>query len=672
MRIHPVIGTTLLLLFLALAGCSDDNTAGSTPFSPTGYGDDDVTDAPLVDGGENGTKPDTNVEEEETGLLDFVDETGDDGTPCAGEPTCNISIYLNTDRTVAIRYTRDGEPVKNGLVGFAFAGDTSDGAIALNHNAAYTDEDGLADVDIVTNQPAPGIYDLVVTAEDATGITPITFQVEVTSKLGPPLIITFSSGYDPATTQFDYIETTLWKQTEDKPYACNDMDLTEKLPTGGIALPDVETVDDIIEVPALPGLNEEEPEQKYTVAAIGVTLDGAKRVAGCNDVDAEVELGFSNTADVILYPIPPDYTGRYDVVTHLDLTSALPDEVQSVLKIIFGLFESPTGGLVLIACEFGDSVSVLDELCGLVFADPDNPEIGEWAGGIGTIIIEVIDAILEGLIQSNDTASDVFYTGKDLIDILTQLELHSEIEMIPLPGSGKTKSMPDNQGNFTAEQCSQTWKEIAFKWTLGLECDPADETCGAYNFNFAQFSSTEVLTSQFPATVDPTFYDMNVGAHSVNFKYGALLNAIIKNFLLPAIFGDGSDGYPKVDEYEEVIQFFMCGKEGLLPQNDCCAIFAEEITNNGGGIIANTVEAACKSLIPLGITFLEALLIDLDVDVDNMTLQTATPCTLYDNDGDGTIDNWGSVEEPCLWTIEIDLFGLAAEFDAEFYGVRKQ
>ena len=116
----------------------------------------------------------------------------------------------------------------------------------------------------------------------------------------------------------------------------------------------------------------------------------------------------------------------------------------------------------------------------------------------------------------------------------------------------------------------------------------------------------------------------------------------------------------------------MCGKEGLLPQNDCCEIFANNISNNGGGIIANTLEAACDSLIPLGAAYLESLLVNLDTDVENLSIQTLESCTLEDIDEDGQIDNWGSTNAPCYWDLELNLFGASAVFDASFYGVRKQ
>ena len=98
---------------------------------------------------------------------------------------------------------------------------------------------------------------------------------------------------------------------------------------------------------------------------------------------------------------------------------------------------------------------------------------------------------------------------------------------------------------------------------------PLDETAGRIQLRAVQFPGGR--NQLVEAQVSPSFYDMNIFPHSVNFKYGALLNAILKTFLLPAVFRDGSDGYPKIDEYDEVIQTFMCGKEGLLPSRTIVA-----------------------------------------------------------------------------------------------------
>lgn len=676
---------SLLFVLSAVMGCSDEGITGTAeaPYTPfqgqnsrqngTPALDTDATSGEKPVGEEGGQTAEGGGEEggQSTGLLAFDLDTGDDGELCDGEPTCSVEVTFLSDRDLTVRYERDGEPVQSGLVAFDWIEEDATNFLELDKNKVYTDENGLAtvEVSVLVNQPA--VFQLRVSAEDDPTLSPITYSVVVSSKLGAPLIVTFVENYDPIAIHFASIETTLFRQTEEEPFYCEQLDLTEKIPSGGIGLPQVENVTDTIEVPTLPGL-EQDGEQDYTAVAIGVTLQGALVVVGCNDTDGHVVSGISAVVPITLSPVPPNYTGVYDVTTQLDLLSFLPDEVEQILDAIFGLFESPTGGIALLACTLGSNASALDDFCGFIFANPGMPKIGEWGTIYADLIIQVIDAIVIGLISGNELASDIFFTGKDLSDLLTNLELHSQIEMKPLPDSGKTKSMPDSMGYFTLEQCSQTWTEIAFKWTLNAGCDPLDDSCGAYVFNFAQFSSQEVALSDFEAQVSPGFYDMNIFPHSVNFKYGALLNAILKTFLLPAVFGDGTDGYPKIDEYEEVIQSFMCGKEGLLPQNDCCEIFAENISNNGGGIIANTLEAACDSLIPLGAAYLEALLVDLDTDVENLTLETATPCKLYDNNDDGIIDNWGTVTQPCTWAMKLDLFGANAVFDATFYAVRKE
>jgi hypothetical protein len=613
-------------------------------------------------------EPEPDVPAAEVGELQFLQETGDDGNSCVDASVCLVEVNFNGDRTVAVRYVREGEPVSNALLRFQLSGDGTDEILSVSPNAAYTDPNGEAASLITVENNVPGEYDLVVVVDDDEDVKPIRFKVVVTSKLGAPLIVKFKKEY-PDPTPFQTIATTIYKKTAAKPYACSSIELLAKLPAGGVGLPPQNSVNSSIEVPALSGL-EDELTQSYTVVALGKTSSGAIRVAGCNDTEGNVQWGQSTTVTVPLYPTPPDYTGCYNVTTNLDLTSALPPQIKSILDIIFALFESPAGGLALLACALGDQVSVLDDLCGYVFNNPDDPEIGEWAGTWANVIIQVVDGLILSLIESEPLAEDIFYTGKDISSILTGLELRSQISMVPLAGSGLTVAIPDANGFFQASQCKQVWSEVRFKWTLGAECDPGDESCGWINLNFNAFTNATIAQANFEARVDPTFYDMNVFPHSVNFQYGKLLNAILKTYLLPAIFGDGSDGLPKIDTYEEALKTFMCGKSGLLPGNDCCEIFAQNIAGQGGGVIADTVELACDALVPLGAGYVEGLLLDLDVDADNLVLETASACKLEDSDGDGKIDSWGTKVNPCQWKLGLDLFGLEANFDADFYALK--
>ena len=204
-------------------------------------------------------------------------------------------------------------------------------------------------------------------------MVPITYNVVVSSKLGAPLIITFVENYDPVTTQFASIETTLYRQS-DEAFSVRQLDLTEKLPSGGIDS-HPSTIHHSSKFPVFQP--EADGEQDYTAVAIATTLQGALVLVGCNDVDGHVEVGSSAVVPITLSPVPPDYTGVYEITTSLDLLSFLPDEVEQILDAIFALFESPTGGIALLACTLR-RCGALDDFCGFIFADPQRPKINEW------------------------------------------------------------------------------------------------------------------------------------------------------------------------------------------------------------------------------------------------------------------------------------------------------
>lgn len=691
-----MILAAVAVLSLGTVACSDsgsdtDSFGNQDPFQGANNPD---TSFPDIEQGEPDTdieesKPDTDepdVEEEpdtpeetdtpeepdgeaqEPGVLIFGLEEGDDGEECDEATECSVELNFGGDRQLFVRYEIEGEPVEGALIRFSLIGDDAQETLSAIPNAAFTDINGEAVTKIAVEENNSGTYQLDVTVDDDDEVETISWIIEVVSKAGPALTVRFAPQYE-GEVAFDEIETTIYKKELEGAYACDTIELLGKLPNGGIGLPIVTSINGEVVLSTLPDLDEEF-NQEYTIVALGKTTNGAVRIAGCNDEDGAVEWGDSTTVIVDMYAQPPDYTGCYNVTTKLDLTSALPSEVKEILDILFGLFESPTGGLALLACQFGDSVSVLEDLCGYVFANPEDPVIGEWDSTYANIIIEVVDGLILDLIDDEPLAADIFYTGQDITDILTALELRSVIEMKPLPGSGATIAIPDENGFFNSAQCEQTWNTVAFQWTLDSGCPPGDPDCGWIELNFNQFTNATLAKSSFSAEVSPTWYDMNVNNHSINFKYGALLNTIIKTYILPAIFGDGSDGSPKIDEYDEVILSLMCGVDGVTDQAACCETFAVSIAGAGGGFISDTIELACNAVVPLGSAFIEDQLVDLDLNDENMTLETMESCKLIDADENGVIDNWGSSGSPCKWDLTLDLFGTTVEFDAEFWAVR--
>ena len=64
-----------------------------------------------------------------------------------------------------------------------------------------------------------------------------------------------------------------------------------------------------------------------------------------------------------------------------------------VVNVIIGFFQSPTGQILLLMChpDFGGVIG--GDFCGWIFADTQDPKLGEW-GTIGGVVTGIIDALL--------------------------------------------------------------------------------------------------------------------------------------------------------------------------------------------------------------------------------------------------------------------------------------
>jgi len=380
--------------------------------------------------------------------------------------------------------------------------------------------------------------------------------------------------------------------------------------------------------------------------------------------------------------LAPLYAGVFDVTSNFDMISALPDEIEAAVNIVIDFFNSPTAGLMTLTCLLKDEASVLEDLCENFFNDPNDPDINDLTF-LGDVVQQVLDATLYSLLQDN-VGEDVWFTGKDVANILRDIEIHAAITI---------NQEPDATGYIPKEATEEEWHTISLRWTLGEDCSPLDPACGLKSFSLNAIGQ-DVVTSQFEARIgldqeefvsQSVVDQMIIYQHPVNFKYGAFLNFVIERFVLPKVAGDGSDEMPVVDSYEKFFMSLVGGK-ACLQANDCCAVFAESVAAQAGDWTKGMMKTGCDMLIPLAADYLRSSLLDLDANTgDSFFLSTkgedgnqgASPetvvsCTLYDDDDNQKIDFWGK-ENPesmrCLWDVKLQLGGIDVHLESEFFGV---
>jgi hypothetical protein len=647
------------------SGCSD--SVEQTTFEPidSSYQSTDaVTTLPNdVVGPEPGAGP----------VFTFVNDNGqpavgDDGVACVPGNGCVLQASVNSSRNLSVLYTVDGLPIENVLVSFEKTDDTS-GQASLVAGAVYTGPNGIATGKLKTGDAQGDVQ--IKASINSDVVSPLFFEVIASSKVNDTLTISATySGPRPVS----YFQTYLYEQNDDSTPNCDDIESLFNLGQASLMSP----VKKLVPVPETfkiktsdMGLAEGE-QRHYTVIAVGVEANPETDPIlawGCDNLNATLPPTGAGNVEIELIDRPPSYAGTYNLTSHFNFLSALPDDVEQIVGFVFDFFKSPTGGLLSLACTVDGSA--LDGLCDLVFSDPDSPDI-ENPTPQGGLIIDILDALISGFTQ--DTVfGTVFTTGKDISNIITDFEIHGTITFDVEPG-------PDLM--WTSDETEDTWDYITVQWTLDANCDPVtDPGCGNKNFSFAAIQPDDpVIVGNFEASVQ-NFYELVISPHPLNVQYGALINAVLEKVLFPIAFGEGNPEYPVVvDSYEKALKALIGGGSECLHPNypqTCCAKFAEQVAGGGGGqATLNVLNNTCDGLVTLGADYLSSYVSSLDANTgDNFMIGTEEnhTCWLVDADSDMVIDGIGGKENDmlCKWNVTISLLGLDMVIDdATFWAAR--
>ena len=637
--------------FVALAACGEDetNSAVSGDIYASDISGTDITLGPDVP-----IAPPAGV-----GTLTFALEVGDDGVACgsAGDH-CSLLLSTNAQRSLEVRYAVDGAPVTSAVVYYEITEDPM-GLGSLTALSAYTNEEGVSSVDVKSVKPAQGEFVVKAFVLDES-VAPLYFDVVVSSKSQVPL--TISTSYSGEASLSQWVVRLYAQDADGEPSCADPMALYDASVPATIQGPPKQLTQTakFLEFPGLP----EGGQQRFTILAFSDSLDGTLLAWGCDNTEAVVSTSTSTTVEVPLEDRPPTFAGTYNVTTYLDLTTGIPEPYKSTVDIVLGLFESPSAQLLSLACSLAAPGSTIEDLCGLVFEDSSAPDMDELTA-TGAVVVDLINGAITDL--TTDTAWGAALTvGKDVADMLTGLRLHGTLTFSSEPGPDKA---------WTVEETAETWDGVTLKWGLDANCDPeTDESCGEKSL-FLSAIQPEAVVGAFEATLDDE-WRLSILEHNLNLYYGALLDAVLQKLVLPLAAGDGSDGLPAINSYDDLILMLVGGgKECLDPTSPytCCEQLVMSIENQislPGQSTAQVIETACDQLVDVGAEWLSDSLTGLDTD-EGVQISTAAPCAALDVNADLVIDAFGSKDADglCQWSLAIG-GDSPVSFEGDFFAVR--
>jgi hypothetical protein len=661
-------GLASLFACVALVACG----GGSGP-----NGDATPGDLPKVEV-DFGGDPEVLTDDRETGpctqKLSFFDETDDSGKSVKSSSVFNMAITFNGERDLKVKVLCGTEPAPNVGVCYEIKNSTLN-TCQLTSLMAYSDEDGIAQVKLTNVVQKLEQFQVMVTLCDDDTVEPIYFNVAVTPKGYAPLTVGFAE-YKGSYPMLDNAEVRLFKQAANGKPKCADLPLDQVSKTPATVASPTIPINGSYQFLTLPDLATQ-LKQNYTIIGLARQDQGPTQAWACNDADGQVEYGGQKYVELVLKDIAPRIKGSYDITNTFDLVSGLPKGVADVIYYITDFFQNPTATLMMLFCNLAGQSGTLHDFCGYLFSDPDNPDIDELTG-TGDIAFQIINSILIAILESNCPYPDdptlcgkIWYTGGDISEILTKFQILSTFTFC---------GEPDENGLIPETCAKAVWHSIRLRWTLGKECPPSDPDCGWQKFSFSNIPGIDdAITGEFEAVVAPA-WTLSIKPHKLNLKYGALINFAIEQWILPRIFGDGSDGLPAVNCYGAMIGSLMAGK-ACLADSDCCSSvgtcagcceqFAENLSSQTSGLTKNLIAGACEALITTGQNYLRQTLTNLDATPDNFTLATKEPCAIFDTNKDMKFDAIGKMDAQCIWDTQLVIGSASYAPTGTFYGKAK-
>ncbi|MBU0554191.1 hypothetical protein KKF91_19105 [Myxococcota bacterium] len=261
--------------------------------------------------------------------------------------------------------------------------------------------------------------------------------------------------------------------------------------------------------------------QRYSVLVRGrVRTNGVLAAGGCtgNVLVTEDEIN-RVTVQVFLLPLNP--AGTYDMINHFNFEGAIPGTLGEVID-----------GLIRF---FGSSTQERD-IAGLIF-DLIEALVREAAGSIGGLIIDLVRGWIEDDLNdiindwidadAPDWVRDFFTIGRDLMQVVTELEVISKVRM----------SKPQRDGTFNG---NQNWIGLAFYWTMPCNGQRLEEC--RYEFTLDELHAAaegiQLVFGQFSARIH-SYNQGVIDSHTMDLQYGRLILFVLNEIILPWI-ADGA------------------------------------------------------------------------------------------------------------------------------------
>ena len=417
--------------------------------------------------------------------------------------TAPVKVFLLKKRT--------GKPAADESVDFEVDSGKSVGSLASR--ASSTDENGAASVTFRAGQKA-GQVEVIASHEQAKPLTfDVTVESEPTGKLRVNLVNTGTS-----VMPLSDISIRLYDGDQ---FACADFrPLESKQPDPLEA-----------KVRSRPGTSADfgglSPDDKYTVSAVARGDRGQIAAGGCKE-DLTVPEESVVEEELLLHLIPINPSGRYEATAYYDFSNAIKESgvVGKNIVRVLKLFKNP-----------GDAI--YDEIIRLV----ENLVGGLISQGIDTLLDKTglddkFKKTINDAVQNNDTLCRIREIGRDIRDVVANLEVDSELTIGKL-GSNYQYQGRNNWLNITVywrAKCDGAIEKVCSKDKDMNNVEERKQPCAAIHLvpdgTQGKLGDIGVWAEEWQGRVT-SYNRLQIRRHPLPLRYGRLIEFLLSEVLLP-------------------------------------------------------------------------------------------------------------------------------------------
>ncbi|MGM0556307.1 MAG: hypothetical protein ACQEVA_07995 [Myxococcota bacterium] len=506
----------------------------------------------------------------------------------AGDTELRGNVTESVGIKVLLYHVGTQEPASDKSISFEVLESEDGQNPSLSALNSFTNTSGKSTVDLRLGA-AEGQVKVRAQHEDSNAVD---FTVDVTPMATGDLDVTLVNT-GGAVLQLQDIDVRVYRNRE---YSCSEFRPLRQREAGDLMNSVVPNTSQTAEFEGLSANN------RYLVTAVGMGDRGQIAAGGCVE-DISLTQDQTTEKELLLQLVPLNPAGRYDVTSNWDFTQALEESgvVGQTIVRILNIFENP-------------GRAIYDEIINLVQA------------AVGGIISGTIDSFLDltGLddqfenmintfIENNDALRNIRDAGRDLRDVVADLEVHSELTI------GKLGSDYEFRG-------TDNWLGVTLYWRWNCDSNsPAD--CGAIDIVAdanGQLGSLGVVSSEWTGRV-AAYNQLQIDQHPQTLRYGRLIMYILNDVIIPEL----TDG--NANSMSDAFAYWIG-----------CGDLARSITGSDGEVGAlgatitdDQIENFCSNAVSTVFGFADLIVNNLEFDLG---MRIGGEATMIETTSDGFVD----------------------------------